>query len=276
MRVSLHKIWRRNKMAIKIRPYNLGSKSANLLRNALSQLMGRKVWMSINNNYLQRHQVINWGSGDFVIGTNVVNPSHNVNLAINKLHCFRTINGDLCPEWTTDREAARVWIQQGHKVYCRTLLSSREGHGIVVANTEAELVDAPLYTKRFKHSREYRVHVAFGHVIQVVQKRKRNGAVNANPLIRANNDWVFARNLDQPLDSPEINKVKDAALLAVTQLGLDFGACDVLYSQKQQKAVVLECNTAPGLDKTSANLYATAFHNQLNRGIINHRNGGLR
>lgn len=248
-------------MLIKIRPYNFGSRGAGHLREALSALIGRKVWMSKNNNFLRRHLVINWGSGDPVNGRIIVNNPEAVQRAVNKLSCFQRLDPGLVPEWTQHRQVAEHWAREGHKVYCRTRVASQEGIGIVIANTPQEVVDAPLYTKRFKHAREYRVHVAFGNVIQIVQKRKRNGATNANPLIRANNDWVFARQLTGGAN--EIERVKAVALQAVGALGLDFGACDVLYSNQQQRAVVLECNTAPGLDKTSADIYARAIFTNL-------------
>jgi len=248
-------------VAIKIRPYNFGSKGARLLRDCLSELVGRKVWMSDDNNFLRRHTVINWGDGADVRGLRIINNAAAVSRAVNKLLCFRALPPNMIPEWTDVRHIAEQWTRNGDKVYCRTRVASQEGIGIVIANTPQEVVNAPLYTKRFKHTREYRVHIAFGNVIQVVQKRKRNGATNANPLIRANDDWVFARHLTGP--QVEIDRVKAVALQAVTTLGLDFGACDVLYSNRQQRAVVLECNTAPGLDRTSASLYAQAIYNEL-------------
>lgn len=246
-------------MAIKIRPYKLGSRGARLFREALQNLIGHKVWMTRNNRYLRRHNVINWGSNSEIEGMRIVNLPYAILHAVNKGTFFREVPADIVPEWTTNKEAAKEWARQGHKVYCRTLLSSSEGRGIVVAETPEQVVNAPLYTKRFKHAREYRVHVAFGKVIQVVQKKKRNGVENANPLIRSNRGWVFARNLDQPEDSVEVTKVKEVAIRAINSLGLDFGALDILYSKRQEKAVVLECNTAPGLDKTTASIYARAI-----------------
>ena len=242
---------------VKIRPYKMHSNSARLLADAMSVLLGKKVFRTDNPRAMQRHTIINWGSSAFYPTHQWVNNPGRIEQAVNKRVAFDLLNGTVSiPERTTSQLAAMEWARQGHMVYCRTLLESHEGRGIVLAKTPEEVVDAPLYTKRFKNSKEYRVHVAFGKAIQVVQKKKRNGT-NADPNIRSNDNWVFARNISGVPD-----EVVRQAILAVTTLGLDFGAVDVVWSIKNQKACVLEVNTAPGLDQTSANIYAKAFVDQ--------------
>ncbi len=242
---------------VKIRPYKMHSNSARLLAEAMSVLLGKKVFRTDNPRAMQRHTIINWGSSDFVYGERIINCPPDVKRATNKLDAFNELQHIVAIPWhTSSKSEAQTWAREGHTVYCRTLVNSHEGRGIVLAKTPEEVVDAPLYTKRFKNSKEYRVHVAFGKAIQVVQKKKRNGT-NADPNIRSNDNWVFARNISGVPD-----EVVRQAILAVTTLGLDFGAVDVVWSVKNQKACVLEVNTAPGLDQTSANIYAKAFVDQ--------------
>lgn len=246
-------------MSIKIRPYNLGSKGAQALQDALTELVGRQVWMTKRDAALARHKVINWGSTEPCRGVKVLNSPDEVAVCINKLHYMQALTPqleNLIPLWATSKATAEKWIREGFKVYCRTLLSSKEGKGIVVASTVDELVNAPLYTCQFKHAREYRVHIVNGKVIKLVQKRKRNGS-NANPLIRSNNDWVFSVNLGGT--EREHVVVRETSLRVFSALGIDFGALDVLYSVKQNRAIVLECNTAPGVDNATAKVYAEAF-----------------
>ncbi len=242
---------------VKIRPYKMHSNSARLLADAMSVLLGKRVLRTVNPRYTQRHTIINWGSTlEFVAGR-IINHPLMVRHTTNKLRTFDILSNMRCiPEYTNSQDVARRWTGDGHTVYCRTIVDGREGAGIVLAKTPEEVVGAPLYTKRFKNSKEYRVHVAFGKAIQVVQKKKRNGT-NADPNIRSNDNWVFARNISGVPD-----EVVRQAILAVTTLGLDFGAVDVVWSIKNQKACVLEVNTAPGLDQTSANIYAKAFVDQ--------------
>jgi glutathione synthase/RimK-type ligase-like ATP-grasp enzyme len=50
-----------------------------------------------------------------------------------------------------------------------------------------------------------------------------------------------------------------AAHLVVKACGLDFGAVDVIWNETQQKAYVLEINTAPGLEGQTVDDYVTFF-----------------
>ena len=69
----------------------------------------------------------------------------------------------------------------------------------------------------------------------------------SNPLIKnLDNGWVFCRTgISLPDDA------RNQAIAAVRSLGLDFGAVDVLYREREDKAFVLEVNTAPGLEGTT-------------------------
>jgi hypothetical protein len=246
---------------VKIRPYKMGSRSAKLLRECLQEKLGKRVLLVKNEWAMKKATIINWGNRSAfprIRGT-LGNMPESVQSCVDKINTFRVLDG-LTPEYTYDRGQATRWIEEGSTVYCRTITTGREGRGIVVAERSEMVCEAPLYTKRFKHTREYRVHVINGEVIQVVQKRKRNGS-DADPRIRSNRDWVFARTLT---GSPEeVERVKAVALEGARRLGVHFGAFDVLYSVKQEKAVILECNTAPGLDRTSALLYAEAFKRKI-------------
>jgi D-alanine-D-alanine ligase-like ATP-grasp enzyme len=42
---------------------------------------------------------------------------------------------------------------------------------------------------------------------------------------------------------------------AIINLGLDFGAVDIIYNEKNNRWVVLEVNTAPGLSGETLNRY---------------------
>ena len=49
------------------------------------------------------------------------------------------------------------------------------------------------------------------------------------------------------------------AVNAVKALGLDFGAVDIIYNEKENQYYVLEVNTAPGLEGTTLIKYAERF-----------------
>jgi len=55
------------------------------------------------------------------------------------------------------------------------------------------------------------------------------------------------------------------ALAAVSALGLDFGAVDIIYNEHENQYYVLEVNTAPGLEGTTVEKYAEAFAKEFSR-----------
>ena len=208
--------------------------------------------------------IINWGnsgSARFVgaPGTSLLNSPRSVAVAADKLRSFEAFSRERvpCPEWTTNIAEARRWIEREGKAVCRTLLRASEGRGIVVASTVGELVRAPLYVKFFPKETEFRVHVFRGEVIDVAQKRLRNGErdrPNRSPYIRnIANGWVFTH---QNVRLPE--QAREAAICAVRSVGLDFGAVDLAVNNRGV-VKVFEVNTAPGIEGTTVEHYARAI-----------------
>ena len=248
-------------MKLFILPYIQGSQSAKALAFGLPT----KRLKLRNSKFRHRPNrlVINWGSTSFhprVDYSRVLNHPSAVALCTNKIATFRELNHHNIPtlDWTTEQATAHRWIENGNRVYCRTLTRSHSGRGIVVAVTPDQIVDAPLYTKAFDTDKEYRVHVVRGSVIDYSQKKRCNGA-NANPAIRSHDHgWIFARgDVELPNGATEI------AIRTISEFGLDFGAVDLLVS-RDGTIVVCEVNTAVGLTGTTLNKYIEAFKNVAN------------
>lgn len=215
-----------------------------------------------------RDTIINWGcrhlpSFDLssrvrksLIVNRILNLPDAVAISSSKLCFFQSMphNAPVVP-WTNSRDVAAAWVAAGTKVVCRTLLEASGGRGIVIAETLNELVNAPLYTKYVNKQDEYRVHCIGTEVIDVQRKARRNNAENTNWAIRnLANGFVYVRN---GVECPQV--VTQAALEVFGYTGLDFGAVDVIYNWNQDRAYVLEVNTAPGLEGTTVKLYAEAF-----------------
>lgn len=213
--------------------------------------------------------LINWGNGSYKghwglrdeVHSRVVNDPGRVSTAGNKLLTFRALenkDGIRIPVFTTDRSVAAGWIRDGVSVVVRRQLSGHSGAGIVMANTEADLVDAPLYVQYVKKQDEYRVHVAFGEVIDVQQKRKRSNleeGFETNFQVRNHHTgWVYCRE-----DIVEPDGLRQMAIETVRVLGLDFGAVDIIFNKKRNTLYVLEANCAPGLEGTTVTKYVEAF-----------------
>jgi glutathione synthase/RimK-type ligase-like ATP-grasp enzyme len=185
-----------------------------------------------------------------------------VRVAANKLRAFRTLGeaGVAIPRFTRLADAAHEWDTD---VMIRELLNSHSGRGMrfVPREDRSSLLGttAPLYVEYIKKLMEYRVHVMGGKVIDVQQKRVREGSTGNDFQIRSyNNGWVFCRNgIDLPPD------VSPLAVDAVRALRLDFGAVDIIYNALRQKSYVLEVNTAPGLHGSTIEIYANAIQEML-------------
>jgi glutathione synthase/RimK-type ligase-like ATP-grasp enzyme len=239
-------------MKFYVYPYKKGSKSAKLLADKLDGKVIKREGSNFKENLLKKC-VINWGSSGIPYGA----LNRNAPVAGNKLQSFNLLKqaGVSIPPFTTSKEEASVWSAT-KTVLARTVLTGHSGNGIVIIPTDTVSVampNAPLYVQYIPKKAEYRVHVVRGKVIHVQQKKKKEG-FESNKIRSHANGYVFAIN---DIDPPE--SVLSEAVKAVEALGLDFGAVDVIYNEKQQKAFVLEVNTAPGLCETTANKYAEAF-----------------
>lgn len=268
---------------IAINPYG-PSESVNLLQTELANGGITTVKMKRENSRFRARAtdlIVNWGSSrpmTVAIGaaTLLNNPS-NVNIASNKIQCLTQLTEAGVPtvEWTQDKDEAIGWLNEGAHVFCRNELRGHSGAGIVcVSNTVPEdlgnvehstlMPTSPLYTKGVSNRhREYRVHVMNGEVLFIQQKRRATGYREnpdySNVVRNHGNGWIYSNlNMTAPNTA-----CLDAAIAAVTAVGLDFGAVDVITNG--DLAYVLEINTAPGLSGDTTRLrYAAAFTNICN------------
>ncbi len=89
--------------------------------------------------------------------------------------------------------------------------------------------------------REYRMHVFKGEVIAMSEKRMTDNCTSLH-IKNFETGWVFHYLDNAPAE------IKQLAIAAVTCLGLDFGAVDIIKSVNGN-LYVLEVNTAPSLVK---------------------------
>lgn len=247
---------------MKIYPYNMGSASAKALAEALGIKRIKHDGKALPIK--ERNHVINWGASridripavDFY---KILNHPAAVKKASNKLETFKALDG-VCsiPEWTESREEAVKWLEDGSLVVCREKLNGHSGKGIVLADSILKVVNAPLYTKYIPKAQEYRLHVFQGEVFFVQRKARKKEIPDEqiNWKVRNHaNGFIFAHN--EGVELP--GEARNNAILAVAALGLDFGAVDMIYNQKQDKYYVLEVNTACGLEGETLNKYVEQF-----------------
>lgn len=218
----------------------------------------------------EEYTVINWGAAGLppnVVRCNVINLASLVERASNKLSFFRLmIQGQFAgviPEWTTHRDRAKGWCREDGRVVVRGLLRASGADGLSIVRSHDLVPIAPLYTRYFKKQEEYRVHVAFGEVIDIQRKARKLSVPDADVDWEVRNlagGFIYARNEGHIPNQLVI----DAVQAVHTQTQLDFGAYDVLWNSESQRAVVLEVNTAPGLEGTTLQNYEQAFRRGLN------------
>jgi len=228
----------------------------------------KKLLLGELSNYcgVRGHLVINWGSSDRGKVRNTVkilNDPAAVRISSDKLKTFEHLTAQgftgRIPDWTTNKDEAKRWITEEFvPVYCRTILRGSQGHGIVVANTTDEIAEASLYVKKLPVDREVRIHVFNREVIDFSQKKKINRErreaenITVNTDIRNHqNGWVFAR---EGITVPD--RAKELAISAVSAVGLDFGAVDIVIHNDVPK--LLEINSAPGMEGTTLERYFQA------------------
>lgn len=248
---------------IKIWAYKPGSKSATALARSLDTKVIRhqgSLWRGGPDK-----TVINWGSTDVgpqVKRSKVLNKPEAVAVAHNKLTTFQKLTEDdeiHLPAWTVDKDKAKKWLEDGKCVLARQSLTGHSGQGIVVMEKPLDFVDAPVYTIYIGKEKEYRIHVLNGEIIFRQQKvRDRDGEPKTWKIRSHANGFVFQHN---DINVPE--EVDLQALMAVKALGLDFGGVDVIISKRTEKAIVLEVNTACGLEGETVTAYANAFKRQI-------------
>jgi len=213
--------------------------------------------------YPSSHLVVNWGCTSIPpVANNVLNSALGVSTASQKIKTFEALAEAGVPAlpFTTRREEAMEWItQEDSVVFARKLTQASQGKGIVVAHAPEDLVGAPLYTQHVEAAREVRVHVFKGEVIDFTQKRKLSTEKRSERGFEGEPDeyvrnlkggWIFAR---VGVEIPE--SAKEVAIEAVEALGLDFGAVDMFIDPD----VVIEVNSAPGLEGTTLERYVDAF-----------------
>jgi glutathione synthase/RimK-type ligase-like ATP-grasp enzyme len=137
----------------------------------------------------------------------------------------------------------------------RHLLRGHSGEGIELIEQGGDLPRAPLYVEYIKKQDEYRIHVVKGEIIAVQRKARDRDNPNPNWQIRNHqNGFIFVR---EGVRAPE--SARTAAVRAVEACGLDFGAVDIVFNERQNASFVLEINTAPGLEGQTIDDYATVF-----------------
>lgn len=248
----------RRKLAhVLVRPPTRPSTGAQVV----NEVLGSAAMLSRRTPVLKQFRfIINWGNStplEVRHDVKVFNQPAAIAVAVNKLSAMSAMQaaGVRVPEFSTTAPVAprSIWLAR-----CNLLGSG--GDGIKVVREGEAFPAAPLYVRYVPKVDEWRIHVAFGRAI-LAQKKLRQVDNEQTPdqkLIRNHdNGWVFA---PRDLDMDVSDALKVEAVKAVTALGLDFGAVDLVVGKKDSLPYILEVNTAPGIESpTLKEAYSLAF-----------------
>jgi len=196
----------------------------------------------------------------------------NVRICQDKTRTFFYLGGDAIPslEWTESPNQALAWRREDGKVVARHTTTGHSGAGIEIVRDD-NIPAAPLYTRYFRKQAEYRVHVAFGNVILIQQKRKRNGFADLEgdnrELVRTHgNGWVFTTTGLACDERGYTAVLKRLALDAANAVGAGHCAVDILVKHNATNdMVVCEINSCPALEANSTlAAYTQAFKEWIN------------
>jgi hypothetical protein len=165
-----------------------------------------------------------------------------------------------CPEFTVQLEDARKWAQAGHQVFGRD--EKHEQGTDIVDQGSPKWPRKEYWTKVVPKKREYRIHIFADQHIQRGLKRldpkalrKRNDDL---PIWNTQTGYIYDHDFEPPDDGVEL------ARRAVGALKYLWGAVDLLEDETG-RCYVLEVNTAPGMDETTAQAYADAIKKYVGR-----------
>lgn len=244
---------------MKIYSYNPQSEGAK----ALAAALGIKRIKHEGKKLQIKGGVLNWGASEIkrdIAHDGIINCPSRVKVASNKLHSFQAFGEAVwAPKWTDDEETAAMWHADGKDVVIRHKLTGHSGEGIEIVTKDQpfEAKKAPLYVQYIPKKEEYRIHVNQEQVFFVQRKARKNDVPDeqVNWKVRNHQNGFIYANKD--VEVAEI--AKKYAIEAIKAIGLDFGAVDIIYNEKNDAWYILEVNTAPGLSGTTLEKYVEQF-----------------
>jgi len=136
------------------------------------------------------------------------------------------------------------------------------GKDIIVANSQNELErysHLPVFVVPFEETTdEFGVHIINGNVVRIFRK-----VAGSNPQSSFIRSAYMGYHYSIVNFNNGFNVLKDIALRAFELVGLNFGRMDIGYNAEKKRYVIFEINSAPGLNTSTAEVYAAFFREKL-------------
>ena len=234
--------------------------SARLLREALVEQGFPKLLITRNPEKVIKFR---YGNSAPSICNEILNPANFIKMTANKEIFSNFCNkiGVTAPVFSR----LSTVLPDSLPVLVRSTLTGQGSEGIYPINNLDELsgIDTSWYwVPYYQLKKEYRVHVAGGRILKVFCKQfegeTTNGIVirnNSNShfsVVDTNKEGTFAK-------LKEVVKILNTELLERFKNSSLFFALDIGWGEKEREYIVLEANSAPGLNVNTANEYASVL-----------------
>lgn len=246
-------------MSVLLYPYSTESKTAlNLAKGAGTGLIKPEGSAYIHN---PRNLIVNWGSvskslTEYQNDGPVLNPTALVKRVNNKKRFFDALSANFVriPDYTENSEQVKRWVREGSKV-----IGYNESDISLIENLSNKS-NCTFFTKYIPKLWEFRVHIFNNTIIGVERKtpkEKDNNeeAVNKEFLnyhIRSNkNGFCYTMHTKE---TPQ-DVLNQATAATRSMDDFSFGAVDLIYNKKQNKAFVIGFNLKPLLNEDMMKSY---------------------
>jgi hypothetical protein len=235
--------------------------SSRILRDALIQLGYPKILITRDSN---KDILFRYGNSSPARCFSSLNPPEFIRLLSDKerFSLFCTKYGISAPIFTKLSKR----LPETFPVLVRSTLKGSGSEGIYPVNDLEELSEMNTnwyWVPYYQLSKEYRVHIVDEKVVKVFCK-KFNGTIDHNGIIIRNNDnSMFSLvNFEGGLEEGKYNKMKEMVDSLIYELGNSFKdshlffALDIGWAKGKKDYIILEGNSAPGLNEDTALKYA--------------------
>lgn len=254
-------------------PYHSASLGARkLAQNCSFQFHKREyIYNAFEKVRGGKFTVINWGnrrpfgvSYPEQVTVCYYNDPVKVNNMLDHIDTFTLLKnkGIPTPDFTTSVTEAIDWHRSGRPIFAK----SRFGRTTFSENL-VQFVESPFWTVYKKKTNEYRVHVAFGDIIAIQEKKLRETDHLGNPInpedvdfrIQSGENGFILRKTSDDV----VARVRDLAKDAIKACELDFGAVDIINNRVTKKSFVYKVRPSPLLNEDLAVDYGKAFQKRL-------------
>lgn len=233
--------------------------SAKELREALVELGYPKILITTNP---EKDILFRYGNSSYCNCNDLLNPPSFIKLLSNK-KAFSNFCHDseiTAPVFTRIKDK----MPENFPILVRSTLTGSKSEGIYPINSFEELAKMNInywWVPYYNLTQEYRIHVVGGNIIKGFCKKFTGEVDKETGVIIRNNDnsqfsLIDIENTEKYNKLREIVRRVQDALYSIYENSILFYALDIGWGKNKKEYIIIEGNTAPGLNRNTALDYA--------------------